>query len=99
MNYQHINSFFKDAEQRVQKEQVVPVAELKATISQMLKEALDEHKANQSETNEKGRATELSLGRLCRWDDRASRTGVSAHLKSLVEFCGRSRSRVGSRVR
>ena len=52
------------------RKQLVPVSELKATISQMLKEALEEHEANQSsrllEENRKGRVTKLSLGRLSR---------------------------------
>ena len=39
----------------VQREPVVPVSELRATISQMLKEALDGHKAGNDAANEKGR--------------------------------------------
>ena len=69
---------------RQDKEQVVPVSELKATISQMLKEALEEQRSlpgnSQDGDKRKGRETELSLGRLSRWDDRASRRSESALL-------------------
>ena len=53
----------------VQKESVIPVSELRATISQMLKEALDRHKAETDGTNEKGRV-ENCLGRLSHWHER-----------------------------
>ena len=48
------------------REQVVQVSELEATISQMLKEALEEQRAqpgsSRDEENRKGRATRMSLG-------------------------------------
>ena len=45
----------------VQREPMVPVSELRATISQMLKEALDGHKARTDGTNEKGRVENCLL--------------------------------------
>ena len=49
-------------------ELVVPVSELRATISTMLKEALKEHegKDRRDKENRKGRVTRLSLDRLSR---------------------------------
>ena len=45
----------------VQREPVVPVSELRVTISQMLKEALDGHKAGTDGSNEKGRVENCLL--------------------------------------
>lgn len=70
----------EDPEVVVQQEPVIPVAELKATIAQLVKEALDEQGAGKGRANEKGRVAR------CLSVDFVAETTWAAHIDVVARL-------------